>query len=227
MGIFDRFRQGSPQEGCNEKTEKEKQAEILVNDPEFVRLFQAKLAEKTNQEASLKAEQRESGRLDRRNQFLSGLDVGLSVGKPVEVGVTVRGQEVLGIYKDGKHIGNIFGDSNLEYISDKELEDKVFRLVREGSESADFKLNADSLAESAMANTSVILDRDSRFLRMGRNGTKCDLYNKGENKEVNLRGIDQTSFVLEIVESTSGKVITYIVKNGVFLTDSRKVSMKR
>ncbi len=152
-------------------------------------------------------------------------DLGKNITMEVHLGE--RAGERVSIYREGKYVGDIISNNNLTGFTDKEFQDKAYDLLYGGanSEKAEkprIEANADEKALGVMAKTEMFLEGEKLILQRHEGGLEIDLYGQGENKSVEIETIDEKRVRLVVTEK-SGKIIEYIIDDGVFLPDSRKV----
>lgn len=168
----------------------------------------------------------ERGPIRSRSEVQRGREIklnklGLTMGEPLNTGPRVRGAEYYGIYKDGKHIGNVVGDSPFE-MKDDEFFRKVgnFDVLKEK-----FTLTIGDGVEEVLRNAGVIMSQDNKLTVRLENGSyaNLDLYNNGGNVGVEIIKKDETSVLVRCIES-SGKVIEYPLRQGVIIVSERRES---
>jgi hypothetical protein len=179
-----------------------------------------------------KGEKFRSEREARRNKFLQDLRNGLTMGEPQAYkGLTIRGAEYIGIYKDGKYLGDIVSDDNLTGMTDKEFQDKAYELVAKGlgkktdeygREKPRVEVNVDVATKKIMNQMNMILSGDN--LTLQNDEMDIDLYNNGENDKIDILKIDEEKILLRITEK-NGKIIEYTVDRGFFQPESRRVKL--
>lgn len=169
------------------------------------------------------SENGETEKGSRREEILKDLGKNISAGEPRSEAF-IRGAEYIGIYKDGEYIGDVVSDSNLTRMSDKEFQDKVWELLEKAESKDNFEFKIGDGVNDVMRDTGIVYNSDRTLILKDEAGNllTIDLYNNGENAEIGLEKVDDATILLKVKEHT-GKNIEYIIKNGVFLSDSRRV----
>jgi len=191
------------------------------------------LSERKLRDSQEKGEKFVAERDARRNEFLQDLGDGITTGEPqTNKKASIMGAEYIGVYKDGKYLGDIVSDSNLTGITDREFQDKTYELAAKSlgkktdTERKENKprveINMDSDARKIMNQMNMVLSGDK--LTLQNDQMDLDLYDNGENESIDISKIDETKVLLRITEK-SGKVIEYTIDRGVFKPDSRKVKL--
>ncbi len=167
--------------------------------------------------------EKEDEKTKRRNEILAALGEGITM----ERHSGERSGERVSIYKDEKYLGDIVSDDNMiRFMPDNEFQDKVYELLYEGSETKEngprIEANIDEEAAEVMTRSGITLGSEKLTLRYHEDGLDIDLYNNGENQSIDIEKIDEKRLLLRVVEK-SGKIIEYIIDNGVFVPDSRIV----
>jgi len=189
------------------------------------------LQDRKNKELTDKSEKFISERDARRDEFLQDLGGGITMGEAqTNKKMSIRGAEYVGIYKDGKYVGDIVSDGNLTGITDKEFQDKAYALVAKsmgkptGEERKEDKprveINVDDETRKLMGKMWITLHGEKLNLQYGQ--MEIDLYDNGDNQSIDLQKIDENRLLLRVTEK-SGKIIEYTIEKGMFLPDSRKV----
>ncbi len=185
--------------------------------------IQKEKEEKEREKMEQEKQERKKKMIEERKQILKELRDDLFLGESKSVTCRVRGQEVLGIYGgNNEFIGNIFSDSSLFEMSKKEFQDKVCELLAHESEKNQFEINIDNPTKEVMTKTGIILKDKVLILKNHEKGLEINLYSNGENKSIDIEKIDDKRILLRVNER-KGKIIEYIIDNGVFLPDSRVI----